>query len=150
MSVIEAIRVGFMHTCVVGTLERRGCRVSLRSVPANRLRIDLDLPGSPLDDNAVRCDHLVFVDDNDKLFVAAIEFKGVWRKKVVDQLQAGARKAERHVAVNRQCDFRPIGVFERVKRARQRAVRRQVVFRGVSRAIRVVRCGGRLIEALSA
>ena len=66
-------------------------------MPQPRLLIDLDLPGSPLDDQSVRCDYLVFAGDGQPPFlVVPIEFKTKWRAKVVQQLQAGADEAKRH------------------------------------------------------
>ena len=150
MSIIEKIERGFSATCVAQRLERPGCRVYLSGTPRPRLLIDLDLPGSPLDENAVRCDYLGFVDNvNGMLCVAPVEFKGAWRKKTVKQLQAGAIEAEKHVPADCQFTFRPIGVFEHFSpKVARRSMRHRVGFRGRSEPIRVIKCGDKLIEAL--
>ena len=62
---IEEIREGFESTCVADSLERGECSISLDGTPEPRLLVDLDKPGSPLDQNSVRCDYLVFASGED-------------------------------------------------------------------------------------
>lgn len=150
MSIVDRIRRGFPATCVTQRLERPGCRVYLSDTPKPRLLIDLDLPGSPLDEDSVRCDYLGFVDNVNRLFcVAPVEFKRTWRENTVRQLQAGANEAEKHVPRDCEFSFRPIGVFERFSpKAARTSMRRRVTFRGRSEPIRVIRCGDQLAKAL--
>lgn len=143
MGPIERIRKSFKSTCVVGCLIRDGCSVNLAGVPEPRLLIDLDLPGSPLDEQSVRCDYLVFASDGKRrLLVTPVEFKTKWREKVVKQLQAGADEANRHVPVTPAATFRPVVALHRFspKTARRR-LRERVAFRGRLEPIRVVMCG---------
>ena len=89
-------------------LKRGTCSVSLAGVPEPRLLIDLDLPGSPLDDQSVRCDYLVFAGDGQPLFlVVPIEFKTKWRTKVVKQLQAGGTRQRGMFPTASARDFDP-------------------------------------------
>lgn len=82
MNLCKRIRSGFAATCVADKVERPGCTICLSGTPRPRLFIDLDLPGSPLDPNAVRCDYLAFVDNVKQMpCVAPVEFKGTWRTK---------------------------------------------------------------------
>ena len=98
MGPVESIGQSFRSTCIVSRLTHDGCSVDLAGVPEPRLLIDLDLPGSPLDDQSVRCDYLVFAGDGKRHFlVAPVEFKTKWREKTVKQLQAGADESDRHV-----------------------------------------------------
>ena len=150
MNVIETIRSGFAVTCVSKSLERPGCTIALGGTPGPRLFIDLDLPGSPLGENAVRCDYLAFVDNvNQMLCVAPVEFKRTWRTKMIKQLQAGAHEAEKHVPSTCECRLRPVGVFERFSpKGKRRAVRQLVSFRGRKEPIRILACSGKLVDAL--
>lgn len=137
---------------MVSCLSRDGCSVDLGGVPEPRLLIDLDLPGSPLDEQSVRCDYLVFAGDEKRQFlVAPVEFKATWRRKAVKQLQAGADESHRHAPAAPAATFRPVVALHRFgpKMAR-RLLRAKVVFRGREEPIRVVICGqsfGRVLEA---
>ncbi len=152
MGEVEKIRRSFSNTCIVTSLRRRECSVSLAGVPEPHLLIDLDLPGSPLDDRSVRCDYLVFASDGKRrLLVTPVEFKTKWREKVVKQLQAGADEANRHVPVTPAATFRPVVALHRFSpKTARRKLRERVAFRGRLEPIRLVMCGealGKVFEA---
>ena len=140
---VERIRQGFESTCFADRVNRGTCSVSMARGPQPQLLIDLDLPGSPLNDQSVRCDYLVFAGDGQPLFlVMPIEFKTKWRRKVVKQLQAGADEAKRHVADSLSARFRPITVLHRFwPKATRRELRESVAFGGRTEPIRMVMCG---------
>ena len=153
MNAIEEIRLGFTSTCVVSSLRRDDCSVSLAGVPEPRLVIDLDLPGSPLDEQSIRCDYLVFAGIGKPQFlVAPVEFKTTWRIKAVEQLQAGSDESDRHAPTELAATFRPVVAVRRFgrKMERRRMRARRVCFRGRYEPIRVVRCGEKLGKVLEA
>lgn len=151
MGLVARIRQGFSSSCVAGCLSRGSCAVDLAGSPEPRLVIDLDLPGSPLDDRSVRCDYLVFAGDGAPRFVIApVEFKTKWRKKAVEQLQAGADESARHVPTASAVTFRPVVALERFSpKTARRELREKVAFRGQSEPIRLVRCGEKLASVLN-
>lgn len=150
MGPVERIRQSFESTCVVRSLEREACSVGLGGVPEPCLVVDLDLPGSPLDQQSTRCDHLVFAGDGEEEFVVApVEFKTKWREKVVTQLEAGAAELDRHAPVGLATTFRPVVALHRFKpKAVRRSLRERVGFRGRQEPIRVVMCGEELGSVL--
>ena len=150
MGLVDRIRQSFKSTCVVSSLKRDGCSVGLDGVPEPFLLIDLDLPGSPLDQQSRRCDHLVFAGDGESQFVVApVEFKTKWREKVVAQLEAGAAELDRHAPVGPATTFRPVVALHRFSpKAVRRSLRERVAFRGRQEPIRVVMCGEQLGSVL--
>ena len=140
---VERIRKRFQETCVAADLIRGTCSVGLAGVPQPYLLIDLDLPGSPLDEQSVRCDYLVFAGDGRPLLlVSPIEFKTRWRRHLVTQLQAGTDEAKRHVPEGLRARFRPVAALHRFSpKARRRTLREEVAVGGRSVPIRVVLCG---------
>ncbi len=149
MGPIARIRRGFNSSCIATGLERAECSVDMAGSPEPRLVVDLDLPGSPLDAQAVRCDYLVFAGDGKaSLVVAPVEFKTKWRVKVVEQLQAGADESARHAPMS-AVTFRPVVALERFSpKTVRRRLREEVAFRGQSEPIRLVRCGEKLARVL--
>ena len=126
--------------------------MGLDGIPEPRLLIDMDLPGSPLDERSVRCDYLVFAGDGRPDFlVAPVEFKGTWRRKAVGQLQAGANESDRLAPPTVAVTFRPIVVLQQFgpKMAR-RILRATVDFRGRPEPTRVVLCGQDLRKVVAA
>ena len=117
--------------------------MSLDGVPQPRLLIDLDLPGSPLDERSVRCDYLIFSGDGRPLLlVVPVEFKTKWRAHVVNQLQAGVDEARKHVPDSLRARFRPIVALHRLwPKATRRKLRESVAIGDHTEPIRVVMCG---------
>lgn len=150
MNIIDRIRITVNRSCVADEIVRAGCTLRLSGTPEPRLLVDLDLPGSPLDENAVRCDYLAFVSLGDEMLcVVPVEFKRSWRGKMVEQLQAGASEAEKYLPAACECRFRAVGVFERFSpKIARRALRLRVGFRGRWEPVRVATCGEKLIGIL--
>ena len=147
MGPIERMGRDFSSTCVADHLRREECSVGLDDIPEPRLLVDLDLPGSPLDAQSVRCDYLVFAGDGrPDLPVASVEFRGTWRRKAVGQLQAGADESDLHVPPGLAATFRPVVVMQRFGRKTvRRRLRAEVVsFRSRRERIRVLKCGQEL------
>ena len=65
MSLVQAIRVRVSEACLVKRCRGKGCSLSLKDAPQNRLIIDCDHRGSPSDRNQKHCDFLFFADAND-------------------------------------------------------------------------------------
>ncbi len=153
MKLIESIRGEFSEECTVDKLERSDrskCTVCLHGTPKPYLLIDLDLPGAPLGQSDVRCDYLVFVNNVEgMLCVAPVEFKSSWRGKIVSQLQAGAKAAERYIPEGFECRFRPVGVLNSFPKGQRRIIRQNdILFWGQSKSIQIVICGDRLMDVL--
>ena len=125
MNLSEKIQNEYKNTCLVDKMERPDCILSLCGTPKPFVFIDLDLPGSPLGANDVRCDFLAFVDNVEDIpYVASVEFKSTWRGKMVEQLQAGAKAAERCVPPELECRFRPIGILSDFPKNQRKRVRK--------------------------
>lgn len=124
--------------------------MSLRGAPATRLIVDCDRAGGPLQQNETRCDYLFFAHDSRRAdWVAALELKGraMDASVVIEQLQAGARAAERLVPSDLSITFRPVVASKGGRKAERRAMREgRVRFRGVPEPVRMVRCGAPLID----
>jgi len=149
MSLTEKIYNKFKKTCMVNKLERPECILSLRDISKPYTFIDLDLSGSPLGPNDIRCDFLVFIDNVEGIpCVAPLEFKSTWRGKIVKQLQAGAKEIENHVPPELECSFRAVGVLGNFPRNKRREIRQRVSFRNQDQPIRIIYCGDPLIEAI--
>ncbi len=153
MHLIERIRSEFSGECIVDKMERSEhlkCTVNLCGTPKPYLLIDLDLPGSPLGQSDRRCDYLVFVDDVEGIFcVAPVEFKSSsWKGKIVGQLQAGAKAAEKYIPEELKCRFRPVAVLGCFSKGQKKNIRQFVSFWGQSRPVRIIDCGDRLIDIL--
>lgn len=150
---IESVRAEFDAGCMAsGSLNRRGCSASLEGVPKRHLVIDLDKPSSPLSGDEMRCDYLLFAEERDEedWFVPLELKKGRLRpSKVVSQLQAGARAAIEAVG-SRSVNFVPVvasgGRNHRADLTKLKEAK--VRFGDRPKTVRVMRCGGRLVDVL--
>jgi len=144
------------RTLAPGRLSKNGCGVKMTNLPALRLIIDFDKPGSPLGPNAPRCDYLVITEDQQKIgLVAPLELKRgqLHADQVAKQLQAGANAAEKLIAQDEAVRFRPIAASGRVskhERTRLKSRANMVRFHGSSEPIRLIQCGDPLLQALGA
>ena len=153
---VETIRGKVEDTCVhSGRLRKEGCTVSLQDAPQPRLIIDYDKPGSPLEGQEKRCDYLLVAGVNDKpIWVAPLELKrgALDTSKVVGQLRAGADAAEKLVPDTMPVNFRPItacgGGITKAERNALRDKRNKVPFHGTAEFVRLIKCGGKLIQGL--
>ena len=126
--------------------------MSLEGAPESRIVIDLDKPSSPLSGNMTRCDYLVFAEERaEENWFTPLELKkGRLRpSKVVAQLQAGARAAVEAVG-SRSVNFVPVvasgGRSHRADLTKLKEAK--VRFGDRPKTVRVMRCGGRLVDVL--
>ena len=139
---------------------RSGCSVSmanLRSKPANRVVLDVDL-ASPTDRAKTnQCDLILFhIDDvQNSLVGVPMELKGggVDASEAIAQLQEGARIVDRHTPADVEINLILVLFHERGmhKYQRDRLKRSRVTFRGEEFPINTAYCGhkGNLAQALA-
>ena len=155
---VEAVRRGIVDSCIEdGPLRRKDCEISLEGAPPSRVVIDFDKPGSPLSEKRRRCEYLFVADrDGGGGWVVPMEFKsGSMRvAKVAEQLQAGARVAERLVPKGNSISFRPVAVlYDSVNKKQRRDLKEQgnrVRYRGHWEPVRRLQCGDLLSDVLGA
>lgn len=153
---VETVRGKVENTCVKsGGLRKEGCTVSLQGAPRPRLIIDFDKPGFPLERQEIRCDYLFVAEVSAKpAWLALLELKRgkMDASEVVGQLKAGARAAEQLLPNTMPVNFRPIaacgGGMTKSERKELRAKRNKVPFHGTAEAVRLIKCGGKLIQGL--
>ncbi len=129
--------------------------MSLQHAPRKRLVVDFDKPGAPVGGGGRKCDYLFIADSpaGKSGWIAPLELKrGALRaSEVVGQLRAGAAAAERMVPGCMLLRFRPVaayGSLHKLERAALRENRNKIAFRGRTEAVRLMKCGDRLIKAL--
>lgn len=152
-AVCKVVHKKFSGKCLTKTCSRPGCGVSLKDAPSPRLIIDFDKPGSPLGQRDTRCDFLFGAEDNDESgWVAPLELKSgrVDASEVLKQLRAGARVAEEIVPQNAKVNFRPVLAYKGIPKAERTALKSKVRFRNQTEALRLIKCGSRLTQALLA
>ena len=153
---VETVRTKVSDECLeFGKCEKDGCGISLEDAPEPHLVIDFDKPGSPLPKDQTRCDYLFLAAQADNgYWVVPLELKsGKYdASKVVEQLEAGTREAEKIVSSRIKVSFRPILVSGKgARKAEREEFKRKgkVSFRGGKpKPIKVIRCGGKLAEKL--
>lgn len=133
-------------------LSKEGCTVVMTGVSRERLVIDFDKPGSPLQQDSTRCDYLCIVEaDNGDDWIVPLELKkgGFKANAIAQQLQAGANVADRLVSTAASFRFRAVAFSGTVRKAERLSLKRQrVEFRGRREEIRRTRCGDRLASVL--
>lgn len=139
--------------CIVKRgLSKEGCTVVMTGMPRERLVIDFDKPGSPLQQDTTRCDYLCIAEaDNGDDWIVPLELKkgGFKATVIAQQLQAGANVADKLVAAAATFRFRAVAFSGSVRKAERLSLKRQSVqFRGHREEIRRTRCGGRLASML--
>ena len=156
MGLVAAVGEAIDSGCVAqGRLVKAGCRVSLSGAPRRRLVVDLDHPEAPGRSGDRRCDFLVVADGfRDTDWVAPVECKkgALKASQVVVQLQAGAAVAEDLVPDGSDFALRPIAATGSVPKAERLQLRKSRNFircRGKREAVRLIKCGDRLINGLS-
>ena len=153
MSLVRTVRDQVSEECLVSRCRKNGCSISLREVPPARLIIDCDHQDAPLDRNRKHCDYLFFADATDGAdWIVPMEFKGGQVKvgTIVRQLQAGARTIESLVPQNKEFRFRPTAVHKGIHTQQRRQLKRRPVhFHGRSVIVRLLPCGGRLVQVLT-
>ena len=130
--------------------EKQGCKVGLTGVPHPFHLIDMDL--DPLARGA-RCDYLLVGEDvaAHDLYVVPMELKssGFHAQAVSKQLAGGAKVADHRVPKVR-CRFVPVVAHGGAHRREiDKLARYPVHFRRKPHAIKLVKCGGDIAEAMS-
>lgn len=156
-SFVEAFRREIEESCIEnGPLSRKGCEISLEGAPQPHVVIDFDKPGSPLNKRQKRCEYLFVAErDGGGGWVVPMEFKSskIRVSKVVEQLQAGARAAERLVPKQR-VSFRPVAVVcDSIGKQQRRDLKDKsnaVRYRGRCEPVHILLCGALLTKALNA
>ena len=155
-ALLKCLRCALDGTCLVnGGLNKGGCKVVMTNMPASRVVVDFDKPGSPLANDATRCDYLLVADDtgNSGSWVAVLELKRgkLHADQAVRQLQAGACAAEKLVPPGEAFRFRPVvasGGMPTHERLQLRDKSNMVVLQGKKKHVRLMKCGDRLVTAL--
>jgi len=136
------------------TLDKRGCRVSLKGTPSSSLVIDLDKDGSPLASQETRCDFLFVSKIRDELCIfSPLEFKkgALDASKVVGQLQSGVNLLEDHSDISRDVKLVPIAVSGQNPKAQLKKLANpsyHILFKGRQIKVSYMRCGSRLTDVL--
>ena len=131
--------------------EKQGCRVELTDVPCPFHLIDMDL--DPLATGS-RCDYLLIGEDGrptHNLYVVPLELKssGFHAQAVSRQLAGGAKVADRRVPKAR-CRFVPVVAHGGAHRREiNKLAKHPVDFRGQPYAIKLMKCGDDVAEALA-
>ena len=153
---VDPVRQRVCEQCLVEECDKNGCSVSLDDAPQPYLVIDLDRPNSPVRQSQKRCDYLFFADErSNRSWVVPMEIKNSEMKvsKVIRQLRAGARVAQKLVSSNSAISFRPVAVVRELHKDAREKLRKgnsEVSFRGRSERIRVLVCGDPVTKALDA
>jgi len=153
---VEAVRRKIEESCIEdGPLSRKSCEISLEDAPQPRVVIDFDKPGSPLGKSQKRCEYLFVAErDGGGSWVVPMEFKSsrIRISKVAEQLQAGARAAERFVPNQNPISFRPVAVVcDSVGKKQRKDLKDKcnaVRYRGCREPVRILLCGALLTEVL--
>ena len=129
--------------------------MSLKDAPKERQIVDFDKPGAPVPGDGRKCDYPVIAEgaQGEACWVAPLELKkgGLRASDAVRQLRAGAEAADKPVAGAFQTSFRPtvaFGSLHKLERAALREKRNWISFRGRLEAVRLMKCGDRLVNAL--
>ena len=116
-----------------------------------RLILDLDRPASPLGTDETRCDYLVFIQPPEaQMCVVALEMKnGPARTHVVDQLQAGAKLADRLLPASATAVLRPVLAYRSMPTEVSKELRRRPIqFRNTRNFVGRIKCGTALANAI--
>ena len=150
MTVAKSIKQKVDERCIEQRCQRQGCRVKLEGIPKDHILIDMDCHG---DSNQTRCDFLFVgrLEAAGDEWLIPIELKRgkVEAGGVRNQLQAGAKVAERLVPAKADIQFRPIVASGRIKQEQSRKLRSmRIVFRGKKFAISRIECGSSITTAI--
>ncbi|MCY4151253.1 MAG: hypothetical protein OXE94_03320 [Aestuariivita sp.] len=156
MSLLKLVRdkISDSRCLVTGKLQKAGCEVKMTNVPAAKLVIDFDKPGSPLKSDEKRCDYLLIAKETQtKNLVAVLELKRgqLDAEKVVSQLRAGAKAAEKLIPKSHVIRFRPVAVTgstSKFERNKLRKIINHITFHSHQELPRWISCGNGLEKAL--
>ena len=128
------------------------CSISLNDAPAQRLIVDLDCATLPIPANQKCCDYLLIGEQDSTDWVVPIELKGGDFKvdDVAEQLQGGSNVANAWLPLGSPFRFVPVLAHRGVhKHDRDKLRYKQINLRGQGKRIKLLRCGEKLIKALS-
>ena len=152
---INLFRNGISSTCFSNSgIRKEGCRVLLKNVPQSHLVIDFDKPGSPFNQNQIRCDYLFVAElPSQHGIVAPLELKNknVDVSKVKQQLEAGAKVAEKILPSNVDVEFEPILASTSLNIAANKALKKKnnrVGFRNHFYPIKRMKCNSPLRDVI--
>ena len=156
MGLVDAVTAALDKNCTASSrLKKKGCAVSLKHAPEPCLIVDFDKTGSPLGKSETRCDYLFVANEVSCAgWIAPLELKkgSLEAGKVVRQLRAGAKAAEKFVSPSEKIKFRPavaVGNVHKAEIYKLRAVSNKVRFHSHVEAIRLIKCGDPLQKALN-
>lgn len=148
-NLVKAVRNGAGNQCVAKSYRKKGCTVSLKTIAAGHIVVDLDCALNP---RQKRCDFLFVGEHRDHNWVVPIELKGgeVKADTVVKQLQGGAIAASKWLPTRSAFRFRPVLVHRKnVHRKERLTLRaRKVKCRKHERQVELIHCGAPLASAL--
>lgn len=140
--------------CRAKSCSAKRCSVGLSNELCPRIVIDLDSCEVLVSRNATRCDYIIISEFNGDDWVVPLELKSgkASGSKLVAQLQAGARIAEKLVPDSAKVQFRPVAACKLTKYERTviRKVANKVKFGRKGKLIRWISCGSKLEKALLA
>ena len=140
--------------CRSNSCSKEGCTLSVGIAKVKRILVDLDCPDLHIPPDLKRCDYVFVGEKNTKAWVAPIELKSgrFDAAKVIDQLQGGAETVKAWLPNDSAFQFVPVlahgGAIHRQQLNAFRS--RKVRLRKQKQQVVVVRCGGRLKDALDA
>lgn len=158
---VAAVSDAVPDGCRSDSCDKEGCTLSVGIARVKRVLVDLDCPDLHIPHDRKRCDY-VFVGEkntkakNTKAWVAPIELKSgrFDAAKVIDQLQGGAETVEEKKWLPDDGAFQFVPVLahgEAIHRRQLNEFRsRKVRLRKQKQQVAVVRCGGKLKDALDA
>ena len=117
----------------------------------HRLILDLDRPASPFGADETRCDYLLFIQPpKAQMCVVPLELKGgSARTHVVDQLQAGAKLADRLLPATATAVLRPVLAYRSMPTEVSKELRRRPIqFRNTQNYVGRMKCGTALANAI--
>ena len=153
---VDAVRNRVSEQCLVEECDKNDCSVSLDGTPQPHLVIDFDGPNSPVPPSKQRCDYLFIADEHsNRSWVVPMELKNSEMKvsKVIRQLRAGARAAERLASKSSALSFRPVAVVRQIRKDTREKLRSEnngVSFHRRRERIRLLVCGEPLTKVLDA
>ncbi len=146
---VDAVRAKLNPSCIVDSIVKGRCGVSLADAPRPHVIVDLDEAGSPLGPTQTKCGFLFFADlDN---LAMPIEIKDSVPNVVqaTRQLQAGARAADRLAPRDLDIVLQPVLVSKSMRRKQGFELRKQrVQFRRRPKRIQRVSCETQLTAAI--
>lgn len=151
---VAAVSDAVPDRCRSDSCDKEGCTLSVGIARVKRVLVDLDCPDLHIPPDLKRCDYVFVGEKNTKAWVAPIELKSgrFHAAKVIDQLQGGAETVKAWLPNDSAFQFVPVlahgGAIHRQQLNEFRS--RKVRLRKQKQQVAVVRCGGKLKDALDA